>query len=124
MMNFLFKYLDVLTIADKAMFAIFAVMFVLAVIFRILQENKKKHMILYSLYNRLFVGFLVTSVVGAIWAVMRYFAIPYLGIRFVAVLIYISFLTWFAFVVKYLATKFSTEKQAWDQEELKRKYIK
>ncbi|MBI4054067.1 MAG: hypothetical protein HY397_01925 [Candidatus Doudnabacteria bacterium] len=77
-----------------------------------------------KLFSRLLMGFSSFGIIGLVWSGLRYLAIPYLGLRFVAALIIATFLLWFLFVLKYLLFQYSTEQSEWAQAQLKKRYLK
>ena len=123
--EFLFtSRMPILTRGDKVMMGAFIVMFILAIIFRLLQYLLKDHIVQARFYSRLFTGLLAFSLVGGLWSGVRYLEVPYMGIRFVASLIYLGFVVWLGFILKYAVFNFGKESSAWSQEQLRMKYIK
>lgn len=121
---FLLRQSD-LTRYDQVLFVVFGTMLALSVAFGLLRRfGAEGNLVRQRLFARCFRGLLAFGIVGTLWSGLRYLVVPVLGIRFVALLILAAFVVWLGFVIWYLIRKYFTETKAWDEEQLKEKYLR
>lgn len=77
-----------------------------------------------NLWNRFFHLFATTGVLMIFWAAMRFENIPWLGTHILVLGIILTGAVWFGFIARYYLTGFKKQKQAWDQDQIKRKYLR
>lgn len=84
----------------------------------------KKNAVTGRLLRRISFGCFSFGVLGIIWVALRYLSIPYLGIRFVAGLIALTFLVWLYFILSYALFRFRSEKAEWQNNQVKQRYLR
>jgi len=82
-----------------------------------------QHPVRKRLLNRLFKVFLSTGLVEALWFAFRYQNANVLGAHFTAILILLVGLLCLFPIVKYYLRKYRSEREQWDKEQLKLKYL-
>ncbi len=82
------------------------------------------HPVRKHLLDRFFKAFLFTGLVEALWFGFRYENANVIGTHFVALLVLLIGLLCLIPIIKYYFTKYSPEREQWDKEQLKLKYIK
>lgn len=76
-----------------------------------------------SLWRRFFRLYATVGIAGAIWYGLRYQNIDIFGSHFTFIVLLVIAAIWKFYIVKYWFTKYAAEKQAWEKEQLKLKYI-
>lgn len=109
--------------SDKILFAVFFALLVLSLVALILKYLPNN--VVYSrFFRRLSGGMFLTALIGAVWAGLRNLAIPYLGARFCALLIFAGSFVWLVFILKYVLFKLRKDAAAWRQEQIRLKYLR
>ncbi|HLC45039.1 MAG: hypothetical protein A2722_02130 [Candidatus Doudnabacteria bacterium RIFCSPHIGHO2_01_FULL_50_11] len=121
--EFLFRVAPALTRADQALFIAFVTLLLLAVSFRIFQSVEKRKVVLARFFSRCFNGLLIFALIGGLWSGIRYLVVPILGSHFVALLILAGLALWLFFVLKYALFRLASEQKAWEQDQVKKKYL-
>lgn len=75
------------------------------------------------LLKRLFKLLLTIGLLGVVWFGARYENVKFFGSHFVYLIIILVGLVWLGFIVSYIFRNFRKEKNAWEKEQLKLKYI-
>lgn len=110
---------------DWMSFGLFGGLLVIAAVAKLVQLTAvKNNAISAALFRRLANGTFVSGILGAMWAAVRYLSVPYLGIRFVAGLIILGFLTWLYFFAAYLFFRYDREKKEWLHNQVKNRYLR
>lgn len=86
--------------------------------FRKPQSSPEAHFL-----KRLFVACLTTGMIVGIWAVLRWQNIPWLSVRILVLLVWIGFIIWIGFIVKYRLFEYPSQRQLWEDEQTKNKYL-
>jgi hypothetical protein len=76
------------------------------------------------LWQRLASPFITIGILEALWFLARQQNIKLFGSHFVAWLMGIVFLVWLYFPIRYLIGSYRYEKQQWEKQQIKLKYIK
>ena len=75
-------------------------------------------------YRQKFYGLFLTIGLGEIfWYFFRYENVKFFGTHFVALFVGAAGLIWFAGLIITLARKYSSDKQVWDKEQVRLKYL-
>ena len=107
---------------EKLMFLAGAVAFLLGIVLRIsatLAPNPVDKKFRHNLY-RVFMFFGISEIV---WYLCRYENAPFFGTHFVAGLIFFISVIWLLILVWMFAKNYRSNKQEWDKEQLKLKYL-
>lgn len=86
-------------------------------------KKSVKNEVKLKLLNRFKSLFLVVGISGLVWFALRYENTPIFGLRYWAGLFLLVGLIWGLFILKYLVFNFSKELRAFENEQLKNKYI-
>jgi hypothetical protein len=108
---------------DKVVGYVFAGLVVLAVLIWIFRRLLIKHPVVKKLINREANAIFWTGLLGVIWFGFRYEAVPIFSKRLWAGLIIIMGLIWLGFIKWYWLKRFKREKQEYDYNQVKNKYI-
>lgn len=108
--------------SDKVFLITGAIFVALAVVFRILKALAK-HPIKAKLLAKFYVWVLTLGLALVVWFGARYQNVRFFGTHFVALLMFLAGLVWLIFILVYWMRKFPSEKQQWDKEQLKQKYL-
>ena len=77
-----------------------------------------------KLVHRYFRLSATVGIVGALWYGLRYQNIDIFGSHFVFILLLVIAAIWKFYIVRYWFAKYRSEKDAWEKEQIKRKYLK
>src|SRR3989344_2776741 len=75
------------------------------------------------LFNRFFHLFLTMGILVAIWAGARRENIPWIGTHFLALVLFLIWVIWLGFILKYFLGRFRHDRNIWKDEQIKRKYL-
>ncbi len=112
-----------LHLSDWVFFGIGVVLVALAIIAK-LAALYIKHPVTKRLVNRKFKVLLSTGLVEALWFAFRYENATVIGTHIVALLILIVGLLYLIPILKYYFRRYRSEREQWDKEQLKLKYLK
>ncbi len=99
------------------------VMVLVGVVFKVV-SNFSKNPISQNLWHRLASPFVVGGILEVVWFVAREQNIKLFGSHIVAWIIGVVILIWLYFPLKYWWSKYKDEKQAWEKQQIKLKYMK
>lgn len=86
--------------------AVFFGLFVLvAIIFLILAQTKKKDYLLAKVYNKFFALFLTVGLIGLFYSWLAFENVVVLSARFIFVILILVFLVWFGFILRFRFVK-------------------
>ena len=94
----------------------------LAIVFK-LSAVKAPSPIDQAFRGKLFSIFLTLGIAEIIWVGLRYQNVRFFGTNFVAWIIILIYLVWFLVALIKTFSKYSIEKQAWEKEQVKAKYL-
>lgn len=77
-----------------------------------------------GLSNRFFRLFATMGILVSMWIGLRFENIPWLGTHIVVLFLLLVFLIWLFFIGKYLIGGFRRQEHAWQEEQIKQKYLK
>lgn len=109
---------------DWAFSYLFLGMLVASFLFWLVKVFLINHPVVKNLTSRFVNMLLWTGILGAVWFAFRYQNIPIFGKRAAAGAVMLVFIVWLAFILKFVFTKFSSEKREYDFNVVKSKYIK
>ncbi len=112
-----------LGLSDKLLIGGFAVMIIFSVVSLVTAAASKNSAVVARFLRRLGKGLIAFGISGAAWSALRYLMIPYLGTRFLALLVLLGWLVWFGFVLAYAVRRLGPEHRDWQHEQVKRKYL-
>lgn len=95
---------------------VLAVMFKLAAAFAPTPVDKR-------IRSRFFALFATIGILEIVWFGLRYQNIRFLGSHFMALLLLLIALVWFGFIVRDIVKNYTSEKQAWEKEQVRQKYL-
>src|SRR3989344_362502 len=98
---FLFTVHATLEKSDEILFIILGAILLLGII-SILMKLQSNNPVVTAVWKRTRDASLWAGILGALWGGMRYLAVPYLGTRFVAILILLCYAAWFVYFLMYL----------------------
>jgi len=115
---------SILNSYDRWAFYFFAAMVVLSIVTWMVRKFAVKHPVTKKLLDRYHSALFWFGAVGLVWFAFRYESVPIFSRRVFAGSIIVAGLVWVGFVKYYLLFKFRKEKQEYDAQLLKNKYIK
>lgn len=110
--------------SDRIFFWIAAVFVVLAVLAKIGVLRQPKDSPRRLLFSRFFHKFATIGILVLVWFTLRFENIPWLSTHIVVVFLVLVWLTWLMFIARYFFSRFRKAQKLWEDEALKRRYLK
>jgi len=108
--------------SDKIFFAIGAVFMVIAIVLKLSELYAPTPVD--AKYRKNFFALALTMGLSLVlWFALRYEHVTFFGSHFVALLVLLIGLVWFAFLALSFLKRFRTEKTVWEKEQMKMKYL-
>ncbi len=108
---------------DKTFMYVFLGILVAAILLRLAIRFAIKHSVVKKLFMKVWRLLLTVGLSGVIWGIVRYESTPIFGRRYWAGLTILIGVIWLIFILKYLLFNFRKDKQEYDRERVKNKYI-
>lgn len=121
--DFLFYINRVSIERSDRLFALISIAFIVAAIVFKVWGRVHKHPVTKALLKRFFQLAASLGIFGALWYGARLQTVTFFGSHFMFLLGMLAGFIWFLFIVRYMWKQYRAEKQAWDKQQLKQKYL-
>jgi hypothetical protein len=75
------------------------------------------------LQNRVFHWGLTMGILVLVWTAMRFENIPWLSVRFLALILFIVSAVWLFYILRYFLKQYRDQQKSWEEELVKKKYL-